>query len=274
MPELPDVEVFKRTFEAKALEKRISTVNVFDHRILAETSTSDLRGALEGDRFVEAQRVGKHLLARLSAGDWLAFHFGMTGFFKAFEDLAEDPDHDSARFDFEDGVHLAYCSTRKLGEIRLVQSLDRYVQSKGLGIDPLDPELTVDRFVELFFTKRGKTKNRLIRQDVVSGFGNIYSDEILYQAGIHPETPVQDLTRVEMVRMYEVMHEVINAAVEQGADPERLPDWFLIPHRTPGGRCPLCSTELEVIEKSGRRSYACPACQPRPEKRQNRASQA
>ena len=266
MPELPDVEVFKRIFEANALKKRITRVTVFDHRILADTSTSELRAALEGNRFEEARRIGKNLLVRRSGGSWLAFHFGMTGFFKAFEDLAQDPDHDSVRFDFEDGLHLAYDSTRKLGEIRLVQSLESFVQAKGLGADPLDPELTADRFVERIFTRRGKIKPRLMRQDVVAGIGNIYSDEILYQAGIHPQTPVQDLTRTELVRVYQAMHKVIKDAVGCGADPERLPEGFLIPQRRPGGRCPWCSTELEVVELSGRRGYACPSCQPRPEK--------
>jgi len=263
MPELPDVEIFKRIFEANALAKRVVSVRVFDHRILADTNTSELRVALEGDRFVEARRVGKVLLAKLSGGDWLSFHFGMTGFFKAFADLAEDTEHDSVRFDFEDGMHLAYDSTRKLGEIRLIQDPDGFLKDKGVGIDPLDPELSADRFVELVSARRGKIKSCLMRQDVVAGLGNIYSDEVLYQAGIHPETPVQELDREDLVRMYEALHTVIETAVEHQADPNGFPDWFLIPHRHPGGRCPVCSRELEEVEVSGRRGYACPACQPR-----------
>jgi formamidopyrimidine-DNA glycosylase len=263
MPELPDVEIFKRIFDANALGKRIASVRVFDHRILADTSTSELRVALERDRFVESRRVGKVLLARLSGGDWLSFHFGMTGFFKAFTDLAEDTEHDSVRFDFEDGVCLAYDSTRKLGEIRLVQDPDSFLKAKGVGMDPLDPEMTADRFVELVSSSRGRIKPRLMRQDLVAGLGNIYSDEVLYQAGIHPKTAVQDLDREDLVRIYEALHTVIETAVEHQADPDRFPDWFLIPRRHSGGRCPVCSRELEVVEVSGRRGYACPGCQPR-----------
>ncbi|MBS3780620.1 MAG: hypothetical protein KGY41_09515 [Desulfovermiculus sp.] len=76
----------------------------------------ELRIALEGDRFVHTKRHGKYLLARLVGGDRVAFHFGMTGCFSSFADPTEDPEHDSVRFDFEDGTHLAYESTRKLGE--------------------------------------------------------------------------------------------------------------------------------------------------------------
>jgi formamidopyrimidine-DNA glycosylase len=106
-----------------------------------------------------------------------------------------------------------------------------------------------------------------MRQDLVAGLGNIYSDEVLYQAGIHPETPVQELKQEELVRIYEAMLTVIETAVEHQADPDSFPDWFLIPRRHAGGRCPVCSRELEVVEVSGRRGFACPGCQPRIEDR-------
>jgi formamidopyrimidine-DNA glycosylase len=264
MPELPDVEVMRKRFESAAIDKKISSMVVFDHRVLAETGDEELRIALEGDRFVHTKRHGKYLLAGLAGGDWIAFHFGMTGCFSCFADPTQDPEHDSVRFDFEDGTHVAYESTRKLGEVRLIQDEAAYLLEKGLGMDALDPGLTEQRFEHLFSGRRGKIKTQLMNQKIMAGLGNIYTDEILFQSGIHPHSEVQNLTSSDWSRIYHAMHMVIETAVEKGANPDLLPARFLIPNRHTGGKCPVCGSELSRIRISGRWGYACSKCQLEP----------
>ncbi len=194
MPELPDVEVFTKYFKSTVLQKPISQVVIFDHRVLADTTTEELHIALQGNRFVHAHRHGKYLLAQLYSGDWLVFHFGMTGFIQYFKDIYEDTPHDSLRFDFEDQSYLAYDSTRKLGEVRMVKDVKTWLKEQGLGPDPLDPNMTRERFIELLPTRRGAIKSQLMNQKVLAGLGNIYADEIHFQVRIHPQTKIKNLS--------------------------------------------------------------------------------
>jgi formamidopyrimidine-DNA glycosylase len=186
----------------------------------------------------------------------------MTGFFKYFTDITKDSEHDSVRFDFKDGTFLAYDSTRKLGRVLLIRDDSAFLQEKNLGVDLLDPELTEERFVDLLSSRRGMIKSQLMNQALLAGLGNIYSDEVLFQAGIHPRTRIQNLTSGDLQRLYQVMHKVIAAAVKHKANPEQLPDWFFLPRRHVGGRCPVCGCELSTVLVSGRRGYVCTRCQP------------
>lgn len=264
MPELPDVEVFTRYFKSTVLQKTISQVVVFDHRVLSDTTTEELHIVLEGNRFVHAQRHGKYLLAQLYSGDWLVFHFGMTGFIQYFKDIYEDTPHDSLRFDFEDQSYLAYDSTRKLGEVKIIKDVGAWLKEQELGPDPLDPDMTRKRFVELLSARRGAVKSQLMNQKFLAGLGNIYADEILFQAKIHPQTQIKDLSAKDLEDIYQVMHSVLDAAIKHMADPEGLPKNWLLHRRYPGALCPVCNTELQRISVAGRRGYACPSCQPQP----------
>lgn len=264
MPELPDVEVFTRYFKSTVMQRSISQVVVFDHRVLANTTTEELHIALQGNRFVHAHRHGKYMLAQLYSGDWLAFHFGMTGFIQYFKDIYEDTPHDSVRFDFEDHSYLAYDSTRKLGEVKIVKDVQTWLTQQDLGPDPLDPDITRERFIELLSARRGAIKSQLMNQKVLAGLGNIYADEILFQAGIHPQTKIKDLSSKALGDIYQIMHAVLYTAIEHGADPERLPQNWLLHRRYPGALCPVCGQELERVSVAGRRGYACPSCQSLP----------
>lgn len=264
MPELPDVEVFTQYFKSTVLQKAVSQVVIFDHRVLADTTTEELHIALQGNRFVQAQRHGKYLLAQLYSGDWLVFHFGMTGFIKYFKSIYEDTSHDSLRFDFEDQSYLAYDSTRKLGEIKMVKDVKTWRKEQELGPDPLDPDMTRERFVELLSARRGAIKSQLMNQKVLAGLGNIYADEILFQAKIHPQSQIKNLSSKDLEDIYQVMHSVLDTAIEHGADPEGLPKNWLMQRRYPGALCPVCSQELERVSVAGRRGYVCPSCQTLP----------
>ena len=262
MPELPDVEVFKRYLDATALHKTITEVEVETAQILEGVSISKLQKSLKGRQFQSTHRHGKHLLVALDQVPWLTLHFGMTGFLKYFKDMDKEPEHDRLLISFDNGYHLAYDSQRKLGAVGLTDGVDNFIDEKELGPDALS--LDLEGFRQVIKGTRGALKSFLMNQKHLAGIGNVYSDEILFQGGLHPKGEVNDLDADTVKRLFEAMQEVLNKAIEAQADPARLPDSFIIPHRHKGGSCPRCKGEVEKISVSGRSGYFCPTCQAKP----------
>jgi len=264
MPELPDVECYRRHLTATSLGRAIADVTVRKAKVL-ELPAARLRKALRGRRMKATRRRGKHLLVALDDGRWLTLHFGMTGRLLHFKDPADDPKYDRVRFDFTDGTHLAFDDRRQLGRIGLTRDADAFFDEHELGPDALDPALSEARFVVLFAGKKGNVKAALMDQSLVCGVGNIFSDEILFQARIDPRAKVQVLGRAELGRLYRALRKVLKTAVARGAGSEAfveaLPKSFLIPHRAKDARCPRCRGPIKILKFSGRTAYYCPACQ-------------
>ncbi len=262
MPELPDVEVFKRTLDATSLHREIAHAMVRQSRVL-RCAPSTLRRNLEGERLTETRRHGKHLFAAISNGRWLEMHFGMTGDLRAFQKQEREPEHVQLRLDFTDGWHLAYVNTRLLGRLDVVQDPAAVIEELGLGPDALD--LDGGQFRELLEGRRGMVKPTLMNQDVIAGLGNVWTDEILFQAGLHPETEISDLDRDDIASLFRTMRKVLSLGIEHGVDPGELPDSFLLTQREEEAECPRgCGGTVRRIRVSGRAGYYCPRCQPRP----------
>jgi formamidopyrimidine-DNA glycosylase len=261
MPELPDVEVFRRYMESTSLHQRIQTVEVLDAALLDGVTPGDLREALEGAALEEAVRRGKHLMARISSGKWLCLHFGMTGFLKYYLKNENEPGHDRVRLSFENGHHLAYDCQRKLGRVGLAESPEHLASDEDLGPDALAPELTRDDFARMLQGKRGTLKSALMNQELLAGIGNVYSDEILFQLGLHPKAKLEDLDEAALGRVYETMRSVLAEAADHGADPPKLPDGMLTARRNIDDVCPRCGGGLDKVKVSGRNAVFCPACQ-------------
>lgn len=260
MPELPDVEVYRRYLSATSLHQRIDRVHLESPELLVGTSPQGLGRALHGRSLEEAQRHGKYLFAEVSGGRWLVMHFGMSGELRYFKRGEEDePDYTQCLLLFGNGFNLAYVAPRKLGMIGLVASPQWLVEEKELGPDAM--ALDMDAFREQAAGRRGGVKSWLMDQSSIAGIGNIYSDEILFQAQIHPKRPVNDLDEDALARLYRAMRSVLERAVTAGADPSAMPSDFLLPHREPDGRCPRCDTPLESIQAGGRTAWFCPRCQ-------------
>src|SRR5215211_6342863 len=236
MPELPDVEVFRRYIDSTSLHQKIESVEVRDGRILGGVSARKLQSALKGRTFESTRRHGKNLFVGLDDGGWLLMHFGMTGDLEYFEDQ------------------------RMFGKVDLVEDLESFVREKKLGPDSL--ELDPASFRERFEGRKGSVKAALMNQQVVAGVGNIYSDEILFQARLHPETRIEQLDDATLERLFEETRRVLETAIERGAYPQELPDNFLLSHRREGERCPRGNGEIRKLKAAGRTAYYCPACQP------------
>lgn len=261
MPELPDVAVFKRYFDATALHQKIDDVDVRDAQLLANVSRPELTARLKGHAFASTSRHGKYLFAALDDDDVFVLHFGMTGHLHYYKDPDEEPQYTQCLCTFDNGYHLAYVNMRKLGELRLIQDVAAFIQAKQLGPDVLDDDFDFSAFRERLAGRRGMIKTRLMDQQIMAGVGNVYADEILFQARIHPNTPVDDLDEEALRTLFDKMKTVLKTAIECDAQPSQFPDHFIIPQRHEDGECPACGGDVQRIKISGRSTYFCPRCQ-------------
>ncbi len=262
MPELPDVELYRRLVARQALHRTVSTVTVRSSKVLDGVSGRSLNTALRGRRFATAGRRGKYLFVDIDGGPLLRIHFGMSGAFAVRAAGEDDGRYDRVLFAFDDGGRLCYVSKRQLGSVALVRSVDQAIEQLELGPDAL--EIPSDDFDTLVRSSSGMVKSLLMDQRKIAGIGNIYSDEILFQARIHPKTRCEHIDRRMRGRLWRAMHRVLETAIRQDALPGRMPRSFLLPRRAPGETCPRCGGKIRTVSASGRHAYLCPRCQPPP----------
>lgn len=258
MPELPDVEAYRHTLVSGGLHRRIEKVHVPDQRPL-DISPATLRRHLQGKRLETARRHGKWLLAEVEGGEgWLAMHFGMTGTLERIGGSDEEvPKYTRLLLDLDDGARLAFTSRRLLGKVELAKGPEEFSEQHHLGPDAL--AISKSDFVERFGAKGGTVKAALMDQKTLAGLGNVYTDEILFQARVHPKTPIDTLDEKALGRLYERMQHVLKQANKKGADPKRFPRTWLTPHRgKAAAECPRCGARLQRGQVSGRTTYWCP----------------
>ena len=261
MPELPDVETFRRYLNATALHQVIARSEITDKRMLHGISAETLQERLNGRRFESTCRHGKYLFTELDEHGWLLLHFGMTGELHYGKTESGDPKYVSLLVRFDNDYTLAYCNKRRLGRIGLTDDPKAFIQDEGLGIDALDEALDADRFVDLLAVRRGILKPALMDQQCIAGIGNIYLDEILFQAGLHPGLKMEQLDEKSLRRLHRTMRRVLRVAIRHQARVDELPRAYLLPHREAGGSCPRCGGTIRKQTISGRSSYFCPTCQ-------------
>ncbi|MBD3274123.1 MAG: DNA-(apurinic or apyrimidinic site) lyase, partial [Candidatus Marinimicrobia bacterium] len=185
MPELPDVEVFRQYLDSTALYQKVSGVEIRKERLLEDISPGDFKKAVEGSEFSASHRHGKHLFAQLNSGSAVVLHFGMTGKLKYYKEPADEPDHARVVFHFDNGYQLGYDNMRMLGKVALTEDIDDYIARQDLGPDA--GRIRIEEFKDLLASKRGMIKSAFMDQSLMAGMGNIFSDETLFQAGIHPK---------------------------------------------------------------------------------------
>jgi len=268
MPELPDVENYKRYLNRTALHRRIAGVQLGDRRVLGGVSEQRLARAVKGRKIERSRRHGKHLFAALDRGPWLTLHFGMTGRLIRFKQPKDDPRFDRVRFDLDHGYHLAFVDQRILGRVGLTTDPDTHIADADLGPDALVLARDPDAFVARFEGRRGRVKAALMDQRLLAGIGNIYSDEILFQARLHPKAPVERLERKSLKKLCRTTRSVLETAIDCGAGSDDfvdcLPATWLLPRRSRGADCPMCGGKIRAIKAAGRTSYYCASCQPAP----------
>ena len=256
MPELPEVELFTRYWREHALGQTIARVRVLDPRILGEITVEKFRRRLRGQAFGEVRRHGKNLFVSLTR-EWLHVHFGMSGDLAFYRDVAGQPRFARVVFDFENGAHLAYDDMRLFGVLDLTPSPEAYVAEHELGPDPLDSRFGLRAFRSLLTGKRGAIKALLMSQDVIAGIGNLYADEALYQASIHPARPADRISPDEAKHLFQLIRRILSSTIERKASSRDYPPGYLTQHREEGDRCPMCGGEIRKTVVFGRTTYFC-----------------
>jgi formamidopyrimidine-DNA glycosylase len=256
MPELPDVEAFRRRFARDAVGRTISDVVVTDPGVLRNVTASELGDALRGRRFEEPERRGKWLIAWTDGATPL-IHFGMTGDIEWAANANDRHQHDRVVFVLDRG-EIRYRNMRKLGGLWLARDAADVETLLGrLGPDAA----SIDRrqFMDMLERRRGGIKTALMDQTFIAGVGNLLADEILWQARIHPLRPIPQLSTEERSRLYRALQTVIGRTVARYQDGYET-RWTIARGR-PMARCPRCRTELARIVVGGRTTYFCPTCQ-------------
>ena len=261
MPELPEVETFKRYLDSTSLYQRITGVEVRDAYVLKRVSVRQLARRLKGRRFENSHRHGKHLFVRAGNELWLRLHFGMTGSLEYLNHDEVAPKTARVIFRFADNFRLAFDDQRKFGEIELIDDVDEFLQTRGLGPDAL--EISLSQFKAIVGKHRGAVKAILLNQQLIAGIGNLYADEILFRAHVHPATYAARLSDKDLNRLFRSTRYVLEKAIALKTDFNRLPRSWLLTHRGKGGRCPRCGRALKSATIGGRTSWFCAHCQRR-----------
>jgi formamidopyrimidine-DNA glycosylase len=257
MPELPEVETFKRYLDKTSLKQVIKEIQVSDNRILS-TEEAHLRKALKGKQFESSIRHGKYLLVFLNP-QFLVMHFGMSGDLKYYNNKDEPPKFSKVIFQFDNGFNLAYISIRMFGKLSIANSFEEFIEKKKLGPDAY--KMSFEEFQEALHGRSAIAKNALLNQSFIAGVGNIYSDEILFRTKIHPKTNINSLSDNKVKELYMNIIDVLVYGIRKKGDLSTYPNEFLIPHRKKEEKCPNCNTDITRYEISGRHGFFCPSCQ-------------
>jgi len=259
MPELPDVEGYRRVLAAHAIGCPIERVDVRDAGVLREVTPRRLTEALRGRRFARPWRHGKWLVAPVDDGGAVLLHFGMTGSLTWAEPGEDRHRHDRVVFGFPDG-ELRYRDARKLRGLWLER--DREDVARALAdLGPDATEVSRDELGALLAHRRATVKAALTDQSIVAGIGNLLADEILWRARIHPRTPGAHLGTAAIGRLHAAMTTVLRQSIKDGRVPPR-PSWLTGRRADPSGSCPRCDTTLAHGRINGRSTTWCPHCQP------------
>lgn len=260
MPELHDVEHFRRLFQEHAAGKRLVGLTVVDPGLLRDVTAGELERALVGRTFATPARHGKWLIAPTEGGPVLLLHFGMTGELLWAPSDGAPERHDRVLFRFDHGV-LRFRNVRRFGRVRLVRDeAELCAFLSAFGPDALG--ITRREFHARLFGRRGALKATLLDQEFLAGIGNVIADEALWQARLHPLVRVDALTGTERDRLFEALQRVLRQWVAHyGQDLSR---WLTHVRGRPDATCPRCGRPIARVRVAGRTTYLCERCQSPP----------
>lgn len=266
MPELPDVEGFRRVLARHGAGRRISRVRVLDAGVLRDVGARRLHRELEGRTLATPRRHGKWLLGPLRSGrrhraeePTLVFHFGMTGSLLAASAGEEQHPHDRLVLATGAGRELRYRDLRKLHGVRLAAD-DDHVAALLRNLGPDAADVSGEEFRSRLQAKRGALKPALMDQAVVAGLGNLLVDEILWRARLNPSRRAGQLDRESVQALYRAMRSVLRQSMKDERVPGRR-GWLTAQRDLRDGRCPRCGRDLRRTKVGGRSTVWCSHCQ-------------
>jgi formamidopyrimidine-DNA glycosylase len=263
MPELPEVQKYKQYIDETSLHQPIKEATIKNEKILENINKADIENHLRTNTITQTTRFGKYLFLSLKTDSWLVLHFGMTGNLKYFSNINEQPAHTRLLLSFVNNHYLAFDCQRLFGLVTVTSNINEYIKNKKLGPDALT--IKKKEFMDNLSNRTGKIKTILLNQHIISGIGNIYADEILFQSRIHPETQINNLSKDHIQSVFSHISFVLQTAIEHDADISNYPQTFLLPHRRNDNLCPLNKNhKLSTVKISGRTTYYCPYHQLKP----------
>jgi formamidopyrimidine-DNA glycosylase len=278
--ELPEVEVMRRDLEKDVVGRKIAEAEVRPSRnamrvIRRHGKRKEFTDRLVGRKFTKVERRGKYVLLHMDNGEVLVVHFGMSGQFVRGNKRVPLPPHTHVILTFQQGGDLRFIDPRTFGEmfVTAADELGKVKELQHIAIDPLDHVFTWNAFGGALAERAAKMKQLLMDQKFISGLGNIYSDEVLFAAGLRYDRPSDSLSSQEVRRLYRAMQEVLQDAIRfRGTtlDDEAYLDLFGKPgefqnelkvYGRTGLPCRRCRTPIQAVKISGRNAYFCPQCQ-------------
>jgi formamidopyrimidine-DNA glycosylase len=261
MPELPEVETQLRYFRKTALGSCVERVIVTAPNIIKRPSARAFGRGLLGRCFVEAFRRGKYLIVALDDGRALILHFGMGGDLSYYRLPKERPDYTRIEFIFSNGWRLAFTCPRKICRVLLVDDVSQVPALKEMGPEPLGAAFSLAFFERLIEERpRRQIKPLLMDQKMIAGVGNIYADEILFEANVRPDRLALTLSEEETKRIHRETRRVLRRSIRTAGE-EEFPADFLVSRDARGAACGACGQAIEKKTIGGRTSYFCPHCQ-------------
>jgi formamidopyrimidine-DNA glycosylase len=282
VPELPEVETIRRQLHEHVTGRTIIQAQILDPRWTRPDPPAEVEASLRGAVVDRLDRAGKYLVWALSADRYLLMHLRMTG--TLLFDPPAPPPHTRVLLELDDGHRLVYVDPRRFGTGHLVHGAaarDEYLTAR-IGIEPMTPEFTAQYLRDLGRSRTAPVKAFVLDQRRIAGVGNIYADEALFRAGIHPLRPAGRLTAGDWERLRDGIEEALNEGIAaKGASIDdfrhidgargSFQDRFLV-HRRAGQPCPRCGSTIRKIVVGGRGTYVCERCQPRPRARRAAAA--
>ena len=275
MPELPEVETVRRGLEPVLAGRVLERATILDGRLTAPDDPLAVALELDGERFLGVDRRGKYLLFRFQTGRTLVSHLRMTGTYLYTSVAVPGPVNLRAKWELDDGAVVFYADQRRFGTWRLVEpgGLDEYLRLRA-GPEPLDGRWTAEQLRAATRRRRAPIKALLLDQLVVAGVGNIYADEALWEARVHPLRPGNRLDMPAVRRLHAAVIAVLERGIAaqgasirnyRGADGASgsMQERFNVYGRD-GLPCPRCGTPIAKIWIAGRGTHFCPRCTRRP----------
>lgn len=273
MPELPEVETIRRTLKELVLNKKITGIEVFWGKIIKHPDDIEhFRQLVIGQTIRDVKRKGKFLIFELDT-EMLVSHLRMEGKYFINQTGMERDKHTHVIFNFSDGSSLNYNDVRKFGTMH-VFSKENYLKVKPLnqlGPDPFEDDFSIDYLKENLSKTTRYIKAALLDQTIIAGLGNIYVDEVLFKAKIHPEKRANTLTEEQIELISKYSYEVLKAAVKQGGTTIRsyvngegemgLFQQELYVYGQENEVCKVCGDTIEKFKSSGRGTHVCLTCQ-------------
>ena len=261
MPELPEVETQLRYLERTVLGATISRVRITAPGIIKLPSARAFAAGLRGRRMIGASRRGKYLIVTLDNGRALILHFGMGGHLALYERARDRPDYTRIEFVFESGKRLAFTCPRNICRVMLVDKPDDVPALREMGREPLASAFSLAYLERVIDESPARcVKPLLMDQTKVAGVGNIYADQILFDALVRPDRRASSLNVDDIKRIHRETRRVLRRAIATADDPE-FPPHFLASRAANGKGCPRCSGGITKMRLNGRTAHFCRRCQ-------------